>query len=83
MAQDTGCAGWPYRVGSTRTMKLPNVIARWFRKRPSAAERRLLQRCAGDQAQVERLIAHELQRRPGLSRAEASESATDRWNRDR
>jgi hypothetical protein len=64
-------------------MKLPSVIAKWFRKRPSAAEKRLLQRCAGDQAQMERLIGVELQRRPDLSRAEASERAIERWNRDR
>ena len=64
-------------------MKLLDAITRWFRKGPSAAERRLLQRCAGDHAQMERLIGLELERRPGVSRAEASERALDRWSRGR
>jgi hypothetical protein len=64
-------------------MKLLRAISKWFGKRPSAAERRLLQRCAGDQAQMERLIALELERRPGVSRADAADAAVDRWNRDR
>ena len=65
-------------------MKLPQAIIKWFRKRSSsAAEKRLLQRCAGDQAQMERLIAHELERRPGVSRAQAADAALERWNRDR
>jgi hypothetical protein len=64
-------------------MKLATRIANWFRKGPSAAEKRLLQRCAGDQAQMERLIAHELERSPGLSRAAASDRALERWSRDR
>lgn len=66
-----------------RAMKIPSMIAGWFRKGPSASERRLLQRCTGDQAKMERLIAYELQRRPELSRAQAAEHAMDRWNRDR
>jgi hypothetical protein len=64
-------------------MKLLGAMAKWFRKGPSAAEKRLLQRCAGDHAQMDRLIAHELQRRPALSRAQAADNALDRWNRDR
>ena len=63
-------------------MKLASAIATWF-KRPSDGEKRLLKRCGGDREQMERLIKHELDRRPGLSRAKASESAVDRWNRDR
>jgi hypothetical protein len=64
-------------------MKLFSAIASWFRTGPSAAERRLLQRCAGDQTQMDRLIAGELQRHPGISRAQAADRALDRWNRDR
>ena len=64
-------------------MKLPSVIAGWFRNRRSASEKQLLDRCWGDQEQMERLIRYELGRRPGLSRAQASDSALDRWNRQR
>jgi hypothetical protein len=59
-------------------MKLP--FASWF-KRPSSDELRLLRRCGGDEEQMERLIAHELARKPGLSREKASASALERWNR--
>jgi len=62
-------------------MKL-SFFSSWF-KRPSASERRLLARCGGDAAQMERLIDFELARRPSLSRAAASESALDRWARGR
>lgn len=58
------------------------LFAKWF-KRTSAAEKQLMKRCMGDVAQVERLIAYEQQRRPGLSRAAASDAAVDRWKRDR
>jgi hypothetical protein len=54
----------------------------WFH-RPSQAEQRLLHRCFGDAAQMERLIAHEQAQRPQLSRAAASAAALDRWARDR
>jgi hypothetical protein len=59
------------------------AFTRWFSHRPSQAEKRLLHRCFGDTAQMERLIAHEQGRRPRLSRAAASEAALDRWARDR
>ncbi len=52
-----------------------------FGPRVSPAERQLLKRCLGDAEQVERLIGHELARRPQLSRASASEAALDRWSR--
>jgi hypothetical protein len=58
----------------------------WFRRkirRPSAHEQRLLERCRGDHALYERLIAAELQRSPGNSRAQAADSAMARWDRDR
>ena len=58
------------------------LLASWFR-RTSASEKALLHRCAGDQAQVERLIQHELERRPDLSRATASKWALERWARGR
>jgi len=63
-------------------VKVTSVFAKWF-KRSSAGERQLLKRCMGDAAQMERLIAYEQQRRPGLSRAAASAAAVDRWSRDR
>jgi len=59
------------------------TIAKWFQKGPSSAERRLLQRCAGDQAQMNRLIAGEMKRHPGLPRAGAADRALERWTRDR
>jgi hypothetical protein len=64
-------------------MWLPRVLTRWFRAGSSQAEKRLVQRCAGDLGQAERLIGHELARRPRLSRTAACEAAVDRWNRDR
>jgi hypothetical protein len=64
-------------------MRLPKVLTRWFRSGPSQAEKRLLHRCAGDLAQAERLIDHELSRRPQISRAAACDAAVERWNRDR
>lgn len=59
-----------------------SLLASWFR-RPSAAEKALLHRCAGDKTQMERLIQHELERRPDLSRSTASKWALERWARDR
>lgn len=64
-------------------MRLPRALTRWFHRGPSQAEKRLLHRCAGDSGQAERLIGHELTRRPQISRAAACEAAVDRWNRDR
>jgi hypothetical protein len=63
--------------------RISTLFARWFRRGPGAEEKRLLRRCAGDPELTERLIGHELARRPGLSRAAAAESAEQRWNRDR
>lgn len=62
-------------------MNLSALLSR-FRRTP-ASEKTLLARCAGDKAQMERLIEHELERRPGLSRAVASRWALERWTRDR
>jgi hypothetical protein len=59
-----------------------SALVSWFR-RPSAAEKALLHRCGGDASQMERLIQHEVERRPGLSRATASRWALERWARDR
>lgn len=64
-------------------MKLLGVFRTWFAARPSKAETQLRQRCRGDAAQIERLIAYEQSRRPHLSRAAASEAALERWTRDR
>ena len=59
-----------------------SALTSWFR-RPSAAEKALLRRCAGDKAQMERLIQHELARKPDLSRKTASRCALERWQRQR
>jgi len=61
-----------------------SLLRRWFGgTRRGTDEARLLHRCHGDAALVERLIAHELARRPEASRAAAARSAMERWNRDR
>jgi hypothetical protein len=64
-------------------MKLGEALRKWFSRGPSRAEQQLLHRCHGDAEQTERLIRHELARRPQLSRAAASQAALDRWSRDR
>jgi hypothetical protein len=67
-------------------LELPAVISRWFGNRPhrpSREEDRLLHRCKGDHELKERLIGAELARRPGMSRAAASMSAVQRWERER
>jgi hypothetical protein len=47
-----------------------------------APERRLRLLCRGDGALTERLIEHEMQRRPGISRREAAGRAIDSYRRD-
>lgn len=64
-------------------MTLAAVFRKWFAGGPSRAEKQLLRRCGGDSEQAERLIRHEIARRPRLSRAAASQAALDRWTRDR
>ncbi len=65
-------------------MGLRKLFSGWFGGTGStAAEDRLVDRCRGDRELAERLINRELTRRPGLSRAKASESAVDRWNHER
>jgi hypothetical protein len=64
-------------------MRFLEALRRWLFRRPSRAEKQLLQRCYGDPAHAERLIRHELARRPQLSRVAASKSALERWARDR
>jgi hypothetical protein len=70
-------------VRYTASMKLAAVVRSWFARGPSRAEKHLLRRCSGDTSQAERLIQHELTRRPQLSRAAASQAALERWARDR
>ena len=61
-----------------------SLLQRWFGgPRRGADEARLLHRCRGDAALMERLIAHERERRPDISRATAAKSAMERWNRER
>ena len=64
-------------------MQISSLFTRWFRRGPCVEEKRLLRRCAGDHALKERLIGHELKRRPDLSRAAAAESAEERWKAER
>lgn len=59
------------------------LFAKWFGNRPSQHEQRLLHKCRGDHDLAERLITAELARRPGLTRAAASERACDRWANER
>jgi hypothetical protein len=57
----------------------------WLRRGDGAtrnAERQLRRICFGNDAQVERLIAFEMTRAPGISRAEAASRAVDRYRRD-
>lgn len=42
----------------------------------------LLTKAMGDKAMVERLIAYESRRTPGIARDEAIRRAKDRWERD-
>ena len=67
----------------TQPMTLAAVFRTWFARGASRPEKQLLRRCGGDTEQVERLIRHELARRPQLSRSAASQAALDRWTRDR
>ncbi len=59
----------------------------WFKGSPVARERaeleRLVGRLRGDHEMAERLIAHELERDPSLSRHEAIRDAMRRLSRDR
>lgn len=73
----------PADLRYTRSMTLAALIRTWFARSPSRAEKQLLRRCHGDADQTERLIRHELARRPQLSRAAASQAALERWQRDR
>ena len=63
------------------------LIWRVLRKGPKGAEgglyRDLVQQAGGDTALADRLIDYELQRRPGLPRHQAIESAIWRLERDR
>jgi len=56
----------------------------WRRDRgaPPHAETRLRRICLGDDRQVERLISGEMNRAPGISRAEAASRAVERYQRD-
>jgi hypothetical protein len=49
---------------------------------PDRNVRQLLLRAMGDGEKVERLIAFEQKRAPGISRAEAARRANERWSRD-
>ncbi len=50
---------------------------------PDRAVKELLLRAMGDGEKVDRLIAFEQKRAPGISRAEAARRANERWARDR
>ena len=55
---------------------------RAFFKIQSAAEKRLLAICRGDRDQMERMIAGELSRTPGLSREAIVRNVVDRYRGD-
>ena len=52
------------------------------RARQYAPEKELHRICMGDTRQAERLLASEMARVPGLSRAEAARRAVERYRRD-
>jgi hypothetical protein len=52
------------------------------RRRRFAAEKELRRICLGDERQAERLLASEMTRAPGVSRAEAARRAVERYRRD-
>ena len=54
-------------------------LKKFFR---STEEKTLLIVCRGDAEQMERLIAHEDKRRPGMSRKQAARAALDRYKHD-
>ena len=55
---------------------------RWRSDGKRGAESQLRRICLGDNAQVERLIANETARAPGISRDEAASRAVQRYQRD-
>lgn len=54
-------------------------ITRWVRERTLEAD--LLRKCRGDRDQLERLVAGESSRNPGLSRTKVLQLVIDRWER--
>ena len=58
--------------------RIKNALPRWR----SAEEKTLLLVCRGDPEQMERLIAFEEKRRPGMSRKQAARAALDRYKHD-
>lgn len=58
--------------------RFKKALPRWR----SAEEKTLLLVCRGDPEQMERLIAHEDKRRPGMSRRQACRAALDRYKHD-
>jgi hypothetical protein len=60
------------------------VLLRPFFRRLGAhdAQRQLERRCLGDVNRAQRLIDHEMRRRPGISRTEAITRALDALSRD-
>jgi hypothetical protein len=60
-----------------------SFFGKWLSRSANGSELALLQRCRGDEAQLERLIALEMTKRPGMSRDASAKAALDRWSRDR
>ena len=54
----------------------------WVAYSRKSAEKKLTKMCFGDAAQVERLVQRELQRNPGLTRAQAVRAAIESYQRD-
>ena len=69
------------------------LLVNWLRSRPKIRRRfssvgvdvegDLVNACGGDQAMAERLIRHEMERKPGLSRTGAAVMALSRLRDDR
>lgn len=53
-----------------------------LKKRESLAEKELLKICRADRGQADSLIAYEMRRKPGISRAEAAKRAAQSYRRD-
>jgi hypothetical protein len=62
------------------------AVVLWLRQHGGGSARspetRLRQICHGNEAQAERLVQGELDRSPGISRAQAAARAVERYRRD-
>lgn len=71
------------RLGSFVRSFLEPSPSRGSNRGSDRALKELMLRAMGDGEKVERLIVFEQKRAPGISRAEATRRANERWARDR